>query len=222
MDLARFASHGWGPCNGTALLHSKCILDSLPILQSPQTYELTWKFTRLTPMLCFAGYSTNNTPHVKVLEHSIWNKHAWKKLEKLVYTVNFECVCNACYGQSHFYAFFLLFFCLPSKSVKDELYHHFTWVDLWQLSGLLTLLLPQCSSGPSALLASNPLLSFLFKVKALLKHFGEPQLLKSHKHKLVIWQRILFLHNWRNQPFSISTYGCSICSRACLQCTWLQ
>lgn len=64
--------------------------------------------------------------------------------------------------------------------------------------------------------------SFLFKVKALLKHFGEPQLLKSHKHKLVIWQRILFLHNWRNQPFSISTYGCSICSRACLQCTWLQ
>lgn len=126
------------------------------------------------------------------------------------------------YGLSHFNACFLFLFYLPSKLLKDELYHHFIWEDLWQLSGLLTLLLPQCSSSPSALPASSPSLSFLFKLKTLLKHFGEPQLLKSHKHKLVIWQRVLFLPNWHNQPFSISTYGCSICSRACLQCTWLQ
>lgn len=126
------------------------------------------------------------------------------------------------HGQSHFNACFLLFFYLPGTLLKDELYHHFIWEALWQLSGLLTLLLPQCSSAPSALLASSSSLSSLSKLKALLKHFGEPQLLKSHKHKLVIWQRILFLPRWRNQPFSISTYGCSICSRACLQCTWQQ
>lgn len=118
-------------------------------------------------------------PHVKVLERSTWNKHAWKKLEKLVYTVNFEGFCNACYGQSNFNACFLLLFCLPSKLLKDDLCHHFIWVDLWQLSGLLTLLFPQCSSSPSSLLASSPSLNFLFKVKALLRHFGEPQLLKA-------------------------------------------
>lgn len=171
-------------------------------------------------MLCPTGYSTNNTPHVKVLEDSTWNKHTWKKLEKLAYTVNFEGFCNAWYGQSHFTACFLPLFCLPSRLLRVELYHHFIWVALWQLSGLLTLLLPQCSSSPPALPASSPSLNFPFRVKAFLKHFGEPQLLKSHKHKLVIWQRILFFPSWCKQPFSMSTPGCSSCSRAGLQCTW--
>lgn len=153
--------------------------------------------------------------------HSALNKYAWKKLEKLVYTVNCVCVCNACYGQSQCYACFLLFH-LPTKLLEDELYHPFIWVDLWQLSWILTLLLPQCSSSHSAQLAFSPLLSFLFKAKAVLKHFVEPELFKSHKHKLVIWQRILLLRNRHHQTFSNSTYVCSIHSRACLQCIWLQ
>lgn len=153
--LSKVCMPWWDPSNGTALLPSKYILASSPIAQSPQTWEVTWKSTSLTPVLCPTGHSTNNTPHVQVLEYSIWNKHTLKKLEKLVCTMNSECFCNACYGQSHFNAGFLLFY-LPGKLLKDELYHPFIWEDLWQLSGLLLLLLPQCSSCPSALLCLQP------------------------------------------------------------------
>lgn len=133
------------------------------------------------------------------------------------------CMYSQCmYGQSHCYAPFRLLFYLPNKLLKDDLYHHFIWAGLWQFSWLLTLLLPQCSSSHSAQLAFSILLRFLFEAKALLKHFVEPKLLKSHKYQLVIWQKISLLHNWHHQAFSISTYVCSICSRACLQCTWLQ
>lgn len=67
---------------------------------------------------------------------------------------------------------------LPPKQVTRRwALHHFIWVDLWQLSGLLTLL-PPVLTRPSALLASSPSLSFLSKVKALLKHLVNHSYLK--------------------------------------------
>lgn len=70
--------------------------------------------------------------------------------------------------------------------------------------------------------AFSPLLSFLLRQKHFPKQFVEQKLLKSHKHRLVIWQTILWLCKGHNQPFSIITSVGSICSKACLWCTGLQ
>lgn len=91
--------------------------------------------------------------------HSTLNKNAWKSLEKLVYTINCVCVCNACSGQNYCYAWCFLFY-LPTKLQKDELCHHLIWVVLWQLPWLLTCGVPTAltrslSTLPSALCSAS-------------------------------------------------------------------